>query len=173
MPAVSASQSRAADSTSVSSTACRSKVERLITLSTSAVAVCCCSDSRSSLSRRVFSMAMTAWLGEILHQLDLLVGERPDLLAVDDDGADQLVLLEHRHAEHGCARRRARPHRHWITLRDRLSVGISATCSHLRDRQRRPQRLAAETDHAPPRAMSASSGGAPCSAARLEGARRR
>ena len=25
------------------------------------VAVCCCSDSRSSLSSRVFSMAMTAW----------------------------------------------------------------------------------------------------------------
>ena len=52
---------RAADSTSVSSTACRSNVERLMTLSTSAVAVCCCSDSRSSLSSRVFSMAMTAW----------------------------------------------------------------------------------------------------------------
>ena len=60
MTAISASHSRAADSTSVSSTACRSKVERLMTLSTSAVAVCCCSDSRSSLSRRVFSMAMTA-----------------------------------------------------------------------------------------------------------------
>ena len=37
--------------------------------------------------------------GEVLDQLDLLVGERPNLLAVDDDGADQLVLLEHRHAE--------------------------------------------------------------------------
>ena len=37
--------------------------------------------------------------GEVLHQLDLLVGERPDLLAVDDDGADQLVVLEHRHDE--------------------------------------------------------------------------
>ena len=54
------SHSCAADSTSVSSTVCRSKVERLMTLSTSAVAVCCCSDSRSSLSRRVFSIAMTA-----------------------------------------------------------------------------------------------------------------
>ena len=41
---MSASHSRAADSTSVSSTVCRSKVERLMTLSTSAVAVCCCSD---------------------------------------------------------------------------------------------------------------------------------
>ena len=44
MAAMSASHSRAADLTSVSSTACRSNVERLITLSTSAVAVCCCSD---------------------------------------------------------------------------------------------------------------------------------
>ena len=59
--ALSASHSRAADSTSVLSTACRSKVERLMTLSTSAVAVCCCSDSRSSLSSRVFSIAITAW----------------------------------------------------------------------------------------------------------------
>ena len=71
-----------------------------MTLSTSAVAVCCCSDSRSSLSSRVFSMAMTAWRGEILDQLDLLVAERPDLLAIDDDAADQLALLEHRHQQH-------------------------------------------------------------------------
>src|SRR5262249_16791889 len=44
----------------------RSKVERLITLRTSAVAVCCCSDSRSSFSRRVFSMAITAWLAKFV-----------------------------------------------------------------------------------------------------------
>src|SRR5262245_12830219 len=66
MVARSASHSRAADSTSVSSTVCRSKVERLMTLSTSAVAVCCCSDSRSSLSKRAFSMAMTAWLAKLV-----------------------------------------------------------------------------------------------------------
>jgi len=36
-----------------------------ITPSTSAVAVCCCSDSRSSFNRRVFSMAMTAWLAKL------------------------------------------------------------------------------------------------------------
>ena len=66
MAAMSASHSRAADSTSVSSTGCRSKVERLITLSTSAVAVCCCSNSRSSLSSRVFSMAITAWSAKFL-----------------------------------------------------------------------------------------------------------
>src|SRR5207244_12743244 len=46
--------------TSVSSTAWRSKVERLTTFSTSAVAVCCSNDSRSSLSSRAFSIAITA-----------------------------------------------------------------------------------------------------------------
>src|SRR5262245_30220036 len=34
--------------------------------------------------------------GEILNQLDLLVGERLRLLAVNDNRADQLVVLEHR-----------------------------------------------------------------------------
>src|SRR5262245_54155973 len=38
---LSASQSRAADSTRVCNTACRSKVERLMVLRTFAVAVCC------------------------------------------------------------------------------------------------------------------------------------
>ena len=77
-----------------------------MTFKTSDVAVCCSSDSvrssvrwRSSLSSRVFSMAMTAWRGEILHQLDLLVGEGAHFLAVDSDGADQFVVLEHRHRE--------------------------------------------------------------------------
>jgi hypothetical protein len=37
-----------------------------MTLSTSAVAVCCCSDSRSSFSRRVFSMAITAWSANVV-----------------------------------------------------------------------------------------------------------
>ena len=43
--------------------------------------------------------------GEVRDQLDLLVGERPHLLAVDGDGADKFVLLEHRHGE-WCERRR-------------------------------------------------------------------
>ena len=37
-----------------------------MTLSTSAVAVCCWSDSRSSLSSRVFSMAITAWSAKVV-----------------------------------------------------------------------------------------------------------
>ena len=44
-------------------------------------------------------MAMTACAAKFCDQLDLLVGERAHLLAVDDDRADQLVVLEHRHGE--------------------------------------------------------------------------
>ena len=40
-------------------------------------------------------------VGEILHQRDLLVGKRPDFLPVDDDAADQYIVLEHRHAKRG------------------------------------------------------------------------
>ena len=39
--------------------------------------------------------------GEILDQLDLLVGEWPHLLAIDAKVADQLVVLEHRHQQDG------------------------------------------------------------------------
>ena len=63
---MSALQSRAADSTRVLSTVGKSKVDRLMALSTSAVPVCCWSDSRSSLSSRAFSMAMTAWAAKFV-----------------------------------------------------------------------------------------------------------
>ena len=66
-----APHSALANSVNVVSTDFRSNAERLITFSTSAVAVCCCSDSlrssvrsRNSLSSRVFSMAITAWLAK-------------------------------------------------------------------------------------------------------------
>ncbi len=59
-----------------------------MTLSTSAVAVCCCNDSRSSFSNRAFSIAITAWLP---------VGEWPDFPAIDRDNADRLVPLDHRY----------------------------------------------------------------------------
>ena len=49
-------------------------------------------------------MAMTACSAKFCDQLDLLVGERSDLLAVDADRTDQLVVLEHRHQQEGpCA----------------------------------------------------------------------
>ena len=40
-------------------------------------------------------------LGEIAHQLDLLVAEGPHLSTVDGDGPSYLVVLEHRDAEQG------------------------------------------------------------------------
>src|SRR5262249_40374927 len=39
-------------------------------------------------------------VGEVRHQLDLLVGEWANLLAIDGDHAKQRIFLEHRHAEH-------------------------------------------------------------------------
>ena len=49
--------------------------------------------------------------GEVLQQRDLLVGERPHLLAIDSDVAEQDVVLAQRHSEHGCDSRRDRPDR--------------------------------------------------------------
>src|SRR5215471_14738779 len=68
----SASHSRTAFSASVSNTGCRSKDDCPITLSSSLVAVCCSSATRSSVLRvsssvnsRTFSMAMTAWSAKV------------------------------------------------------------------------------------------------------------
>src|SRR5262245_35523159 len=42
-------------------------------------------------------------LGEIADQFDLLIAERSDLLAINDDGANKLVFLEHGNAKEGSA----------------------------------------------------------------------
>ena len=82
--------------------------ERQMTLSTSAVAVCCCSDSVSSRVRacsssnsRVFSIAMTAWSAKLVTSSICLSVNGRTSCAIDDDDADQLVVLEHRDDEHG------------------------------------------------------------------------
>src|SRR5262249_8756082 len=98
--ALSASHSRAADWTSVSSTVWRSKVERLMTLSTSAVAVCRCSDSPQLVKKPCVLDGDDGLVGEVLHQLDLPIGERTDLLAVNAERTNQLVLFEHRYCEY-------------------------------------------------------------------------
>ena len=104
-----------------------------MTFSTSEVAVCCSSNSerssvrwRSSLSSRVFSIAITAWAAKFGHQLDLLVGERPHLLAVDRDHADRLAVLEQRNANDGP--KPAIRGRHAITDVKSRSGLRSATC---------------------------------------------
>ncbi len=37
--------------------------------------------------------------GEVPHQRNLLIGERPDFLSVDDDTADQHIVLKHGHRD--------------------------------------------------------------------------
>ena len=60
---------------------------------------------------------MTAWWGEVLHQLDLLVGEQLYLVAVDPNHANECVILEHRHDEKGpCAAQLDEPDKHWISI---------------------------------------------------------
>ena len=71
------------------------------------MAVCCCSRFAQLVEQPRVLDGDDRLGGEVLDQLDLLVGERPHLLAVDDDRADQLVFLEHRHSNVRCARRRA------------------------------------------------------------------
>ena len=70
-----------------------------MTLSTSAVAVCCCSEFAQLVEQPGVLDGDDGLAGEVLDQLDLLVGERTYLLAVDADGTDQLVFLEHGNAQ--------------------------------------------------------------------------
>ena len=96
---------RVAFSSIVSNTGCKSPGDLEMTSSTSLVAVCCSSDSQivGALPQLVEQPRVLdgddRLGGEVLDQLDLLVGERPDFLAVDDDRADRAPLLQHRHDE--------------------------------------------------------------------------
>ena len=58
---------------------------------------------------------------EIAHQIDLFVGERPHLLAVNADYADQFVILEHRHGDEGAGTSEVSERSdRWITFEVRL-----------------------------------------------------
>src|SRR5262249_22942574 len=72
---------------------------------------------------------------EIRYQLDLLVSERANLLAIDADGADQLVLLKHRHREE-------RPEAAKLhgSYEDRLTLDVSRIGHGIRDMNRLPGR---------------------------------
>jgi hypothetical protein len=82
-------------------TGCRSVGELAITRRISAVAVCCSSVSlrsrflaSSSLNRRTFSIAITAWAANVLQELDLLRWES-DLAAAHHDRSDGPSLPQH------------------------------------------------------------------------------
>ena len=70
-----------------------------MTLSTSAVAVCCCSDSRSSLSSRAFSIAITACAAKFFTSSICLSVKGRTSLRIDHDHTDCLTLLKHRHSD--------------------------------------------------------------------------
>src|ERR1041385_1748913 len=99
------SQSREAVRSRVSSTGCKSNVEALITFSTSLIAVWYSSDSSRSLVLPQFAEQPRVFhrddrlRREILQQGDLLIGEEPDLLAVDRECAEQRSFPAQRHAE--------------------------------------------------------------------------
>src|SRR6266513_2715763 len=86
MNARSASHSRTAFSASVSKTGWRSNVDRPITLSSSLVAVCCSRATLSSLlrasssvNRRTFSMAMTAWSAKVFSSSTCVSAKYPGI----------------------------------------------------------------------------------------------
>ena len=108
MVAVSASHSRAADSTSVSSTVLQIEGRAADDLEHVGGGGLLLQRFAQFVEQPRVLDGDDGLRGEVLYQLDLLVGERTHLLAIDDDGADQLVVLEHRHDERRCARRRAR-----------------------------------------------------------------
>src|SRR6516165_9622594 len=91
------------------------RIERALTV------LWCAGDDTENVSRRRLTVeAFTQFIqqprvldgddglsGEILHRRNMLVSERADFLSVDDDGADQLIVLEHRHSNEGaCAAQR-------------------------------------------------------------------
>ena len=78
-----------------------------MTLSTSAVAVCCSSDSVSSRVRactssnsRAFSIAITAWSAKVVTSSICLSVKGSYRRAVQHDDADRAALAQERHAEH-------------------------------------------------------------------------
>src|SRR5260370_651076 len=129
MKPLSASHRRAADATSVSSTVTRSKVERLMTLSTSAVADC--------VSNAPDHTLLSGWYGiSPSYGLDIL-GRQP----VFGGKMDELAIETEHPAESSLAEpRRAR--------RDGVEYGLDVirrTCNdaqHLRGRRLALQRLA-------------------------------
>ena len=69
-----------------------------MTLSTSAVAVCCWRGFTKFAKQPRVLDGYDGLGSKILNQFDLLVGKGSHLLAVENDGALDFIFLEHRHA---------------------------------------------------------------------------
>ena len=93
-----------AESVSVLSTASKSNADRLITLSTSAVAVCCSERFLEVACLRLHLVEQPhvvdgddGLFGERLKKRDLSIGERARLEPDDRNRADRLAVAKHRH----------------------------------------------------------------------------
>ena len=73
-------------------TGSRSPCELEMTFSTSVVAVCCSSEFAQLVEQPRILDGDDGLRGEVLNQLDLLVGEGPNFLALDSDSADQFAV---------------------------------------------------------------------------------
>ena len=126
-----ASQMRTAFASRASNTGFNSPGELEITLSTSEVAICCSRDSerssvrwRSSLSSRVFSMAMTACAAKFCTSSICLSVKGQHLLPVYGDDPDQLIILEHGHRNNCPVAAKVRTGDHErVTLAVRVALG--------------------------------------------------
>ncbi len=77
-------------------------VERLITLRTLAVAVCCWRGFAQFVKQpRILDGDDGLGREEIIEKRNLFVGKWPSCLTVDNNGADEHVVLEHGHANDG------------------------------------------------------------------------
>ena len=70
-----------------------------MTLSTSAVADCCCRDSRSSLSSLAFSIAITAWSAKVVTSSHLLFVKWAHLNAGERKNANRRPVAQERHSK--------------------------------------------------------------------------
>ena len=98
---------RVAFSNMALNTGANSPCDELMTLRTSLVAVCCCSDFGKIVGALAKLVEQARVLdgddglgGEARHQLDLLVGEGAHLPVKNQDHADELVRLDHRDGDH-------------------------------------------------------------------------
>ena len=82
-----------------------------MTLSTSAVAVCCCRDFAQFVEQPRVLDGNDGLGSEVLDKIDLLIGKWVDILAVDGKGANQFVVAEHGYRERGACASDPRQHR--------------------------------------------------------------
>ena len=141
--ALTANQPDPPDEISVSNTACRSNADRLITFSTSAVAVCCCSASARSFvraftssNRRTFSIAMTAWSAKVRTISMSRPLKETRSRSRETESADDPLIAHQWHAEKRAARIAEAEIR--IVIRVHQDIGNIVHCS--REKNSAPHR---------------------------------